>query len=667
MTLSVLPPTVPARSGCGCGGAGTVDLSTAAFVRPRFFAGQLLTEDDLESLTGYITAKNRLHNRYLWGAGVVCGLQVTCDPCGGGTVSVQPGYALDCCGNDLVLACATTLEINAMIRDLRIAQLGRDCGDPCADQDRHQQSMVTRHYCLYARYDEQATDPVAPYATEEPCGQTTCEPTRIREGISFALKCPDHEQRPDDLWCRLQTCRPPQDVLRQISRLKAYGEPMIRAGRSAGSRPTFAETDAEYLKTVLAELGKQRGEIKDQPTAQQVRSMSEPVRELAALLARYQLAENPLSLGDVEKTARTALGDAAAALTGHVQAAWEDPLDQAAVGALMDQAAKLADSTRTQPDAMQLAMLAQGRPLAESVLAVLSVGKIREWLLTRLDTDPPRSDCELRSLVAAVPVTSATTIDVSTVRSVGNASSQLVDLLIRYLVDCVCASLTPPCTPCADTDVLLACLEVQDCAVVRICNAERDYVLSGSALRYWLPIGSLHEYLESFCCSAKSHSGESETATVELTFQEVGFGADPAIGGTWELLGLPQPANLVDRVLQRVGVSFAVPPKTAPAMSAAVPLPSALDAGAADAVADQLTALNQRVTELTDQLTATQTRLTELAMRPSVRSPRPAIRPRRTAVTNGPTKADPTPAAPPKADPAPAAAASDPPEASNGT
>ena len=84
-------------------------------------------------LTGYVTAKDRLHNRYLFGAGVVCGLRVTCDPCGGGTVSVQPGYALDCCGNDLVLACPATLDINTMIRDLRAARLGKDCGDPCAD------------------------------------------------------------------------------------------------------------------------------------------------------------------------------------------------------------------------------------------------------------------------------------------------------------------------------------------------------------------------------------------------------------------------------------------------------------------------------------------------------------------------------------------------------
>ena len=90
-----------------------------------------------------------------------------------------------------------------MIRDLRATQLGKDCGDPCADQGTassgRQNAPVTRHYRLYARYGEQETDPVAPYATGEPCGQVACEPTRIREGISFVLKCPAKTPPPDDL------------------------------------------------------------------------------------------------------------------------------------------------------------------------------------------------------------------------------------------------------------------------------------------------------------------------------------------------------------------------------------------------------------------------------------------------------------------------------------
>jgi hypothetical protein len=45
-------------------------------VRPRYFAGQLLSEVDLRDEQAYQIAKQRLHNRYLHGYGVVCGLQV---------------------------------------------------------------------------------------------------------------------------------------------------------------------------------------------------------------------------------------------------------------------------------------------------------------------------------------------------------------------------------------------------------------------------------------------------------------------------------------------------------------------------------------------------------------------------------------------------------------
>ena len=60
--------------------------------RPRFFAGQLLTEADLNRLDHYIVAKNKLHNRYVHGWGVACGMEVVCSACGD-QVIVRPGYA----------------------------------------------------------------------------------------------------------------------------------------------------------------------------------------------------------------------------------------------------------------------------------------------------------------------------------------------------------------------------------------------------------------------------------------------------------------------------------------------------------------------------------------------------------------------------------------------
>src|SRR3954453_19853802 len=68
--------------------------------RPRFFAGQLLTEQDLNRLDHYITEKHKLHNRHLWGSGVVCGLEVRCAPCDE-LVTVTDGYALSPCVEDI--------------------------------------------------------------------------------------------------------------------------------------------------------------------------------------------------------------------------------------------------------------------------------------------------------------------------------------------------------------------------------------------------------------------------------------------------------------------------------------------------------------------------------------------------------------------------------------
>jgi hypothetical protein len=113
-------PVCPACGGLEC------------LCRPRFFAGQLLTEDDLNRLDHYIVAKNRLHNRYLVGWGVACGLEVVCNVCGpdqaSGGVLVKPGYALSPCGNDIVLCKAEPVDVCALVNACRPAQ-DNDCSD----------------------------------------------------------------------------------------------------------------------------------------------------------------------------------------------------------------------------------------------------------------------------------------------------------------------------------------------------------------------------------------------------------------------------------------------------------------------------------------------------------------------------------------------------------
>ena len=69
--------------------------------RPRFFAGQLITPEDLELEQQYFREKLKRHNRSLHGFGIVSGLKVTVHA---GQIIVEPGLALDCEGNELVIA-----------------------------------------------------------------------------------------------------------------------------------------------------------------------------------------------------------------------------------------------------------------------------------------------------------------------------------------------------------------------------------------------------------------------------------------------------------------------------------------------------------------------------------------------------------------------------------
>jgi hypothetical protein len=82
------------------------------FERQRFFAGRLLTADDLQAEQDYLRGKSRLHNRFLHGWGIVSGLGVTVDQ--GATLVVSPGLALDCAGNELVLSSPERVSLSGL-------------------------------------------------------------------------------------------------------------------------------------------------------------------------------------------------------------------------------------------------------------------------------------------------------------------------------------------------------------------------------------------------------------------------------------------------------------------------------------------------------------------------------------------------------------------------
>src|SRR3546814_5938823 len=81
---------------------------------PQYFTGRVLTARDLRDEQGYVLSRLRLRNRLFHGWGVVCGLDVCYHPdppCRDRYVVVEPGIAIDCCGNDIFVCEPCVVEI----------------------------------------------------------------------------------------------------------------------------------------------------------------------------------------------------------------------------------------------------------------------------------------------------------------------------------------------------------------------------------------------------------------------------------------------------------------------------------------------------------------------------------------------------------------------------
>ncbi|SEF19834.1 hypothetical protein SAMN05421837_101120 [Amycolatopsis pretoriensis] len=492
--------------GCGCGGTSAFP---AAFVRPRFFAGQLLTEDDLSLLTDYVAGKDRLHNRMLSGPGVVCGLEVSCDSCAGGTVLVHPGHALDCCGNDIVLSCKEKVDVQALVRELRVSSPGVECGDPCDDG--------SRRFGLYVRYEESMADPVTPFATEEPCPSPGCVPSRVQEGFRFVVKCDttdDHRYNPGTrLLERIGPLDKYEAVRLRAQRLGLYLDAMSLA-KSASTR-TFelAAADRARYQEALEWLKGNTGAALAPPV---VAEMTERVRAVAGTLARYDTydaeGQQGLDPGDVED-ARRVLGTACDTLAGtDAEKMWPEPVHRSIALAVVAEAqARVVEPAHDAP--LEVRLLAQGTPLGNVLEAEFrsDLVQLREWLLGRLDRVPGVADCTLRDQVRQVAVPQplptpepdpAQRLTITGLDQLVDAAGKLTRHLQRFVTDAACSTLNPPCGDCADNDVLLAHLELAGCDVVRVCSATREQVLpGGSAYGEWLPkLYRLRELAERVCC-----------------------------------------------------------------------------------------------------------------------------------------------------------------------
>lgn len=89
------------------------------FERNKFFYGKLLSVDDFQTEQDYFRKKNRLLNKYLEGSGIIHGLEVSNieTVAEGITLQITAGYALDACGELIVIENDITTTIKTLLTD----------------------------------------------------------------------------------------------------------------------------------------------------------------------------------------------------------------------------------------------------------------------------------------------------------------------------------------------------------------------------------------------------------------------------------------------------------------------------------------------------------------------------------------------------------------------
>ena len=143
------------------------------FVKNNYFTGKMMGAADFIAETRYHSEKLRLHQARLHGWGVVCGLDVVPHPnasCRTRYVVVEPGSAVDCCGNDILVP---EEEILDLLCHRKVADLAKE--NPAR--------LHALGICV--RFFECATENVPVLFDDCGCNDDGCAPNRILESYAF--------------------------------------------------------------------------------------------------------------------------------------------------------------------------------------------------------------------------------------------------------------------------------------------------------------------------------------------------------------------------------------------------------------------------------------------------------------------------------------------------
>lgn len=153
---------------------------TQAYTRNNYFTGKLMVERDFTDEQTYVREKDRIHNQRLHGTGIVCGLKIRAhdEPCDDRYVILEPGTAIDCCGQDILVAEEEVIDLQSFPA---MQDLLAEAEDPDTPDDR------TWDLQLCIRYAECPTEDVPVLYDECGCDDSRCAPNRILESYQIDL------------------------------------------------------------------------------------------------------------------------------------------------------------------------------------------------------------------------------------------------------------------------------------------------------------------------------------------------------------------------------------------------------------------------------------------------------------------------------------------------
>jgi hypothetical protein len=469
------PSETPAKTdtkGCACGCVACAGLE--CLERPRYFAGQLLTEAELTGEQAYVIAKNRLHNRYLHGMGVVCGLEIVCHECRG-WVTVRQGYAIDGCGNDIIVCKDDSFDLLDRIRRCRDKLRPKQECDPIRGEDPANCRDVEEHWCIALQYDEKDARPTT-MLRREPSKECHC-------GCSESK----HQKKPNSkgsCGCGCQSSPPKAERPGQCEPTRTIENYRIDVCKAPPEHCRPWKIDlvkwARYVTIWRRTIG-----------------INLPLAPTVIVVAMAENAPDSTLFGRIVRCVR-------------------------------DSYRKLRERISNENFLVIRALLATDDPgIGDQIDAQRQYAAFcaAYWAVRELFEDKDSVRCEIHKTLNGLAVEPPG--DQESGRAYfPKVRPQLFNLLTLYfqhVLDCICMALLPPCAaaPC-DERLIIGCVVVRNDEIVRICNLScRRYAGSFPALSYWLSFGPLlAQGFAAMCCRPDLVRKRSPLMNDLLTFAE---------------------------------------------------------------------------------------------------------------------------------------------------